>query len=347
MTAGLHWFRDGAAGRVVLDRQEALNALDLAMVRRFAEALDALEGDPGVRAITVEGKGERAFCAGGDVMAFYNARGTDSTVSADFFREEYTLNRRIKRYPKPVVAFMDGITMGGGVGVSLHASHRVVTDRTLFAMPETGIGLFPDVGTGHFLSRLPGGIGAWIALTGSRLRAGDCLDIGIGTHGLDAASSVEAAVGAISAMADDDVDAALAPHLGEPAPGSVTETGDAITRCFAHRDLAGVLASLDAERSDWARSMRTELGRKSPTSLRITIRQLELAATASFEDELRTEYRMSQACIAGHDFMEGIRAALVDRDRKPRWHPDRIEDVTEDLVARHFVEPPVGDLRFD
>ncbi len=347
MTAGLHWFRDGAAGRVVLDRQEALNALDLAMVRTFAEALDAFEDDPGVRAVTVEGKGERAFCAGGDVMAFYNAQGTDSTVSADFFREEYTLNRRIKRYRKPVVAFMDGITMGGGVGVSLHASHRVVTDRTLFAMPETGIGLFPDVGTGHFLSRLPGGIGAWIALTGSRLRAGDCLDIGIGTHGLDAASSVEAAVGAVSAVSDDDVDAALAPHLGEPAPGSVMETGDAIARSFAHRDLAGILASLDAECSDWAETMRTELGRKSPTSLRITLRQLELAATASFEDELRTEYRMSQACIAGHDFMEGIRAALVDRDRQPRWHPDRIEDVTEELVARHFVEPPVGDLRFD
>ncbi|MCE2476002.1 MAG: enoyl-CoA hydratase/isomerase family protein [Alphaproteobacteria bacterium] len=347
MAAGLHWFREGAAGRIVLDRQEVLNALDLAMVRACAEGLDAFERDPAVRAVTIEGRGERAFCAGGDVLAFYDARGTDSTVGADFFREEYTLNRRIKRYPKPVVAFMDGITMGGGVGLSVHASHRVVTERTMFAMPETGIGLFPDVGTGHVLSRLPDGIGAWIALTGSRLRAGDCLDIGIGTHGLDAASSVTAAVGAISAMAGDDVDAALAPHLGEPAPGLVLEAGDAITRCFAHRDLAGVLASLDAERSDWAEGVRVELGRKSPTSLRITLRQLELAATASFEDELRTEYRMSQACIAGHDFMEGIRAALVDRDRQPRWCPDRIEDVTEDLVARHFVEPPVGDLRFD
>ena len=347
MAAGLHWFREGAAGRIVLDRPDVLNALDLAMVRACAEGLDAFARDPAVRAVTIEGRGERAFCAGGDVLAFYHARGTDSTVAADFFREEYTLNRRIKRYPKPVVAFMDGITMGGGVGLSVHASHRVVTARTVFAMPETGIGLFPDVGTGHVLSRLPGGLGAWIALTGSRLRAGDCLDIGIGTHGLDAAASVEAAVGAVGAMPDDDVDAALAPHLGAPAPGSALAAGDAITRCFAHRDLAGIRSALAAEGTDWARSMQAELGRKSPTSLRITLRQLELAASSSFEEALRTEYRMSQACVAGHDFMEGIRAALVDRDRQPRWRPERIEDVTEEVVARHFVTPPAGDLGFE
>lgn len=347
MAAGLHWFRAGAAGRVVLDRQEALNALDLEMVRACSEALDLFESDPDVRAITIEGRGERAFCAGGDVMAFYNARGTDSTVAADFFREEYTLNRRIKRYPKPIVAFMDGITMGGGVGISIHASHRVVTDRTMFAMPETGIGLFPDVGTGHFLSRLDAGLGAWIALTGSRLNAGDCLSLGIGTHGLDTASSVSDAVEAIAAMEEGDVEAALAPFLGESAPGTVIERQHAIARCFFHDDMEAILTALRDEGTEWAERTAVEIGRKSPTSLRITLRQLELARAASFEDELKTEYRMSQACIAGHDFMEGIRAALVDRDRKPRWNPERIEAVTDDLVGHHFVEPQVGDLRFE
>lgn len=347
MAAGLHWFREGAAGRVILDRPEALNALDLAMVRAFAQALDAFESDASVRAVTVEGKGERAFCAGGDVLAFYDARGTDSTVGADFFREEYTLNRQIKRYSKPVVAFMDGITMGGGVGVSLHASHRVVTERTVFAMPETGIGLFPDVGTGHFLSRLDSGVGTWIALTGNRLSAGDCLDIGVGTHGLDAAARVGDVVQAIAAMADDDVEAALAPFLGEPPAGTVLEARETIARCFGQPDAQAIVQALETERSDWAERTAAGLARKSPTSVRITLRQLGEARTATFEDELVTEYRMSQACLAGHDFMEGIRAALVDRDRKPQWLPDRLDDVTDQLVARHFTEPPVGDLRFD
>lgn len=347
MAAGLHWFREGAAGRVILDRPEALNALDLAMVRAFSRALDAFESDASVRAVTVEGKGERAFCAGGDVLAFYDARGTDSTVGADFFREEYTLNRRIKRYSKPVVAFMDGITMGGGVGVSLHASHRVVTDRTVFAMPETGIGLFPDVGTGHFLSRLDTGIGTWIALTGNRLGAGDCLDIGVGTHGLDAAAGVHDAVQAIETMADDDVDAALAPFLGEQTAGTALDAREVMARCFGQPDARAIVRALEIEGSEWAERTAAGLARKSPTSIRITLRQLEQARTASFEEELVTEYRMSQACIAGHDFMEGIRAALVDRDRNPRWSPDRLGHVTDQLVARHFTEPPVGDLRFD
>ncbi len=347
MGAALHWLREGVAGRIILDRQEALNALNLEMVRAFAEALDSFAQDPGVQAVTVEGRGERAFCAGGDVLAFYRKRnGDSSTLGADFFREEYTLNRRIKRYPKPIVAFMDGITMGGGVGISLHASHRIVTHRTRFAMPETGIGLFPDVGTGHFLSRLDGGLGIWIALTGNRLGAGDCLDIGIGTHALDPAVSVGEAVQAVTAM-NDDVETALAPLLAEPLPGAVAEVREPVARCFAVPDAETIRQALADDPSDWARQTATELSRKSPTSIRITLRQLELATTASFEEELVTEYRMSQACLAGHDFMEGIRAVLVDRDRNPQWRPDRLEDVTEVLVASHFGVPPSGDLRFD
>ncbi len=346
MGADLHWFREGAAGRIVLDRQPMLNALDLAMIRAFRQALEAFVHDPRIRAVTVEGRGGRAFCAGGDVRALYQARNTDSAVGAEFFREEYTLNRQIKRYPKPIVAFMDGVTMGGGAGISVHASHRVVTDRTVFAMPETAIGLFPDVGTGHFLSRLDGGVGTWIALTGTRLGAGDCLDIGIGTHALDPAVSVSAAVQALSVM-DEGVDAALAPLIAEPAPGTALDAREAIARCFGSPDLGTILATLADDSTDWSRQTAVQLSRKSPTSLRITLRQLELAKVSSFEEELATEYRMSQACMAGHDFMEGIRALLVDRDGTPRWNPARIEDVTDSLVTRHFVAPAVGDLRFD
>ncbi len=341
----LHCFREGAAGRVVLDRPEALNALNLDMVRGIAEALDGFEYDRAVQAVTIEGKGDRAFCAGGDVISLYRARETGTAFTAQFFREEYALNRRLKRFPKPVVAFMDGITMGGGVGLSVHVSHRVVTERTVFAMPEVGIGFFPDVGAGYVLARLAAGVGAWMALTGSRLRAGDCLDLGLATHALDATATVSDAVRAVAEM-ENGVDEALAPFLGEPAPGDVDPLLGTIARCFGHDNLPTILQALANEGTPWANRAQEQLARQSPTSLRITIRQLELARSASFEANLVTEFRMSQACIAGHDFMEGIRAALVDRDRSPRWRPDKIADVTDELVDAHFVPPPSGDLEF-
>lgn len=338
--------RDGALGRVVLNRPRSLNALNLPMVRSFAEALDAWEGDSGVRAVAIEGAGERAFCAGGDVRRICELLGTDSTLGVDFFREEYRLNRRLRNFPKPVVAFLDGITMGGGVGLSVHGSHRVATERTLFAMPETAIGLFPDVGAGHFLPRLRGELGTYLALTGARLGPGDCLAAGIATHALAQGADVEGAIAALAAMDGDDVDAALAPHLGAPAPGEVQERQPEIDRCFRADTAEEILEALDREGGAWAGETRKELLEKSPTSVKITLRQLRMGREADFDDELVTEYRMSQACVAGHDFPEGVRAALIDRDGSPRWSPGTLGEVDGELVESHFAVPAAGDLTF-
>lgn len=338
--------RRGAVGRIVLNRPKALNALSLPMIRAFASALAGWEEDPGVRAVTVEGAGGRAFCAGGDVLAVCGFQDTDSALGADFFREEYRLNRRLRNYPKPVVAFLDGITMGGGVGLSVHGSHRVATGRTLFAMPETALGLFPDVGAGHFLPRLRGEFGTYLALSGARLGAGDCLAAGIATHALAPDAAAEAAVAALAAMEGDDVDRALAPHLGGAPPPTVLRRCGEIDRCFQADRVEEILEALAREGSAWGNETRAGLLEKSPTSMKITLRQLRMGRKADFDEELVTEYRMSQACVAGHDFPEGVRAALVDRDGSPQWSPGTLEEVGEDLVASHFAVPAAGDLTF-
>lgn len=338
--------REGALGRVVLNRPKALNALSLPMIRAFAAALSEWEDDPGVRAVAVEGAGGRAFCAGGDVRRICELRGTGSTLGADFFREEYRLNRRLRNFPKPVVAFLDGIAMGGGVGLSVHGSHRVATGRTLFAMPETAIGLFPDVGAGHFLPRLRGELGTYLALTGARLGPGGCLAAGIATHMLAPEASVEDAVASLAAMDGDGVDRALSPHLGAAPPPEDPDRGREIDRCFGADSVEGILESLAREGGAWASGTREELLGKSPTSMKITLRQLRMGRGADFDEELVTEYRMSQACVAGHDFPEGVRAVLVDRDGSPRWSPGTLEEVGEELVAAHFAVPAGGDLTF-
>ncbi len=339
-------FREGCAGRIILNRPEALNALDLGMVRGFDKALLEWEEDNCVRVITIEGAGERAFCAGGDARGIIESRGTDSTLGADFFREEYRLNRHLKMYPKPIVSFIDGVTMGGGVGVSVHGSHRVATERTLFAMPETMIGLFPDVGGGHFLPRLPGEIGTCLALTGARMGAGDCIAAGIATHALAPGTAVEAVVQELITMKGDDVDGALAPFLAAPAPDWLPEHRETIDRCFAGDTVEGILDRLASEESDWAQKTRERLSGYSPTSLRISLRQLRMGREVGFDEELVTEYRLSQACLAGHDFAEGVRAALIDKDKAPKWQPATLSEVDEGLVDSHFAVPAAGDLTF-
>jgi enoyl-CoA hydratase len=349
MTSEIIFERRGAIGLATLNRPAALNALTLGMVRAYARQLDAWEKDAGVRAVVLRGAGGRAFCAGGDVLAMYQAGRAGDRMTRDFFREEYTLNYRIGRLKVPHVALLDGVTMGGGVGLSVHGSHRVATERTLFAMPETGIGLFPDVGGGYFLPRLPGEIGVFLAMTGHRLRLADCVYAKVATHAAHGADCERIVDALAAADLDGDpraaVDRVLAGFAADPGRPPLQEHRAAIDRCFAGDTVETMLAALEREGTDWAGQQRVVMLAKSPTSMKIAVRQLRRGARLGFAEELKMEYRISQGCMAGHDYFEGVRALLVDKDNKPRWNPATLAAVGEDILARHFdAVPAEGDL---
>jgi enoyl-CoA hydratase len=254
------------------------------------------------------------------------------------------MNQAIARLATPYVAILDGITMGGGVGLSIHGPFRIVTERTLFAMPETGIGLIPDVGGTHALARLPGEIGTWLALTGARLKAADCLYAGIATHFVPAERL--AVLRDLLADSDEDVAAILATLHGDPGPGTLAALRDGIDFHFGHDRMEDILASLD-DGDDWAQAQAAIIRKMSPTSCKLSLLGLRMAKDADIEDALITEYRMVCEIRHGHDFFEGVRAVLLDKDKNPLWSPARFEDVTEDDIARYLREPDSGDLTFE
>ena len=349
-SAEIAFQRRGALAEIALTRPKALNSLSLDMIRHMDPKLADWSGDGDVRAVLVRGEGEKAFCAGGDVRAVYDAGPADTDLRRRFFAEEYTLNRRIHACEKPYIALIDGITMGGGVGISVHGSHRVAGDRTMVAMPETAIGFFPDVGTTWVLSRLPGELGMYMALTGARLKAADALYTGMATHYVpseqvpavtDALASASFAGDARAA-----VDGVLADFAGDPGPAPLAEHREAIDRCFAAESVEGILAALDAEGSEWAASTAATLRQRSPSSMKVTFAAIRAAAGADFDSAIRTEYRLSQAMTARSDFFEGVRAVLVDKDNAPAWNPARLEDVTDAEIARCFEPLDVPDLTF-
>ncbi len=325
---------DGVA-TVTLNRPAALNALTLGMVCAFHPKLIEWASDDAVRAVVVRGVGDKAFCAGGDIRALYDNRGTGFT--ADFFREEYRLNRTIHHYPKPYVALMDGITMGGGVGVSVHARHRVACEATMLAMPETGIGLFPDVGGSYFLPRMPGATGMYIALTGDRLRPTDCVYAGIADAFVPRAQH-DALVAALRA---EPVEAVLDRLKMDPGPASLEEHRDAIDRCFSGNSVEEIETALAAEDSPWAGKALAAMRGKSPLSQKVAFRQIREGAALDFDDCMRMEYRLSQHFMAGRDFFEGVRALVVDKDQKPVWRHATLDEVSDAQVDEYFA--PFGD----
>lgn len=351
MTEDILFDRRGAIGLVTLNRPKALNALTLPMIRAFARQLDRWEPDAAVRAIVMVGAGDRAFCAGGDIRAIHDAGKSDDPVGQAFFREEYALNLRLHRLAKPTVAILDGVTMGGGVGLSVHGSHRVATEKLLFAMPETGIGLFPDVGGGYFLPRCPGETGTYLGLVGARLKAADALYVGAATHLVESAGVEEL----VAALAGADfgqnphgaVNRVLAQRQAASGDPPLKQHRATIDRCFAGSSVEAILAALEADGGEWAGAARAAILHKSPTSLKITLRQLRSGASMGLAEELRMEYRMTQACLLGTDLYEGVRAVVIDKDNKPRWSPGQLEQVGEDVVQRHFVVPKDGDLMLD
>jgi enoyl-CoA hydratase len=342
----------GKLGLVTLNRPAQMNALTHDMALMLEERLLHWRGAPHVAAVAIEGAGPRAFCAGGDVRALYDQGCADGRLNWQFYADEYRLNALIKEYPKPYVALMDGIVMGGGVGVSIHGRRRVAGDATLFAMPETGIGLFPDVGGTWFLPRMPGQTGMWLALTGARLRAADAVEAGV-CH----AYVPSARHGALlEALADelepgDDADAALDAAIARfaaqpPEGGTLSALRPTIDRCFAGDSVEAALAALTADGSDWAAAQAAAIRAKSPTCTRIAFRQVrEGAGMTLFRDAMRLEYRLARFCMTHPDFYEGVRAAIVDKDGAPRWRPATLEEADEASVAPAFAPlPPAEEL---
>ncbi|SEN84569.1 enoyl-CoA hydratase/isomerase family protein [Actinacidiphila rubida] len=307
-------------GVIALDRPGALNALDLAMVRLMTEALERWRDDDAVRSVLVVSTSPKAFCAGGDIRAVRDAglRGDDVAVTA-YFTAEYALNALIAGYPKPYTALVDGYAMGGGLGISVHGSARVVTERASLAMPETAIGFFPDIGASHFLPRLPGAAGWYLGLTGARISAAAAAECGLATHYVHAAELP--ALQAALAGAGDDPGEALDRFATAAPPSELTAHRETIARCFDAPDLASVGARLEAERSDreWARETLATLRAASPMSLRITFDLLRAGAGDSLDGCLARELELARRTAREPDFHEGVRALLVDKDRRPRW----------------------------
>jgi enoyl-CoA hydratase/carnithine racemase len=344
MTDDILFERRGAAGIVTLNRPKALNAVTHEMVLALRAQLDRWAVDDAITRVVVTAAGERAFSAGGDIRALYDlGRAGKHDAALQFWRDEYPLNAVIKNYRKPYIALIDGIAMGGGVGVSVHGSHRVAGDRFSFAMPEVGIGFFPDVGATWFLARMPGELGTYCALTGDRLGVADAIKSGIATHRVPSArfpALLEGLSGTVS------VDAVLAAFSEPPGEGPVTQRKAAIDRLFAGDMVENILAALDREaasgsaEAEWAGKTAATIRTKSPLSLKLALAQVRRGKDWDFGTCMRMEFRIVSRIIHGHDFYEGVRAVIVDKDNLPRWQPATLADVGEADVEEHFA--PLG-----
>lgn len=339
--------RRGSAGLIRLNRPKALNSLTLGMVHTIATALDRFAEDRDIASVIVSGEGERGLCAGGDIRLLH-AAGKNGTGEAEaFWRAEFHLNHQISLYPKPYIALMDGITMGGGVGLSAHGSHRIVTERTRLAMPETGIGYFPDIGATWLLSHAPGEVGTWMGLTGLDIGAADAIYAGLADHCLASGklSEIITAIGALSPKTSDvELHALLARASVDPGESRLATHRDLIDRTFRFDNVEAILSALKKEPGEFAAETRRVILTRSPTSLKLTLRLLRAGrASDDLAECLERELGACLQILHNPDFYEGVRAAVIDKDRNPKWQPARIED-TEDRLIEHFfvrAEPPL------
>ncbi len=332
--------RRGTAGLVRLNRPQALNAVTLIMVRALRQQLDSWRDDPSITRVVIMGAGGRAFSAGGDLRQVYElGRSGRQDEALIYWREEYALNDVIKHYPKPYVALLDGIVMGGGVGVSVHGSHRVAGDKFLFAMPEVGIGFFPDVGATWFLPRMPGELGTFCAVTGERLGSADAVSSGIATHRVSSADIPKL----IDALCDaTPVDQALA-HARAPEVGPVTSRRAVIDCSFAADSIETILSNLDCEAktgqpdAQWAEAAAATIRSRSPTSVKLALAQVRWGRARSFAECMRAEFRIVSRIVYDHDFYEGVRALIIDKDNQPHWRPATLAEVADKDIERHFL----------
>ncbi len=342
--------REGSAGIVRLNRPKAINAMTLEMSLGIDAALDRFESDPAISLVLLEGAGERGLCAGGDVRGLYESSCAGGDLGKVFWRQEYVMNARIAKYPKPYVAFMDGLVMGGGVGLSAHGRHRVVTEKTKLAMPEVGLGFFPDVGGTWLLSRSPGEIGTYFGLTGQTMNGPDAIHAGFA----DAVVSSNR----LPALREDltqvrpgatpgEVQALIDGFATGEASGPVAAMQAKIDAWFAHDRMEDIFAALQSDGSELAQSTLKSLNEKSPRGMVVTLKLLRDARhLSSLEQCLVREYRAALEVFRSDDFREGVRAAVIDKDRNPRWSPPRVEDVTPEMLARYVAEIGADELVF-
>jgi enoyl-CoA hydratase len=342
--------REGSAGIIRLNRPKAINAVTLEMFRDIDKALDAFEADPRVAVVVLEGAGDRGLCAGGDIRALWESSKVNGDLGKVLWREEYILNARIKKFPKPYVAFMDGIVMGGGVGLSAHSAHRIVTERTKLAMPEVGLGFFPDVGGTYLLSHSPGKIGAYFGLTGQTMNGPDAIyarfaDAVVPSTKLPALR--EALITVRPATTSDEVRKLIDGFATGEKSGPVAAMQPTIDALFAHERMEDIVRELKADGSEFAQKTLKTLGEKSPRGMVVTLKLLRLARnTSTLEECLVREYRAALEVFRSDDFREGVRAAVIDKDRNPKWSPPEIEDVTPEKIAPYFAEIGADELKF-
>jgi enoyl-CoA hydratase len=343
--------REGHAGIIRLNRPKAINAVTLEMLFDIDRALDQFEADPAVAVIVLEGAGDRGLCAGGDIRALYESSKVSGDLGKVLWREEYILNARIAEFPKPYVAFMDGIVMGGGVGLSAHSSHRVVTERTKLAMPEVGLGFFPDVGGTWLLSHAPGEIGTYFGLTGQTMNGPDAVyarfaDAVVPSQKL--AALREALTRVHPGTSPGEIATLIAGFATGERSGPVAAMQSRIDVWFAHERMEDIVAALRGDGSELAQSTLKTLGEKSPRGMVVTLRLLRLARKPrTLEECLVREYRAALEVFRSDDFREGVRAAVIDKDRNPKWSPARIEDVTPEMLTPYFAEIGADELVFD
>ena len=342
---------NGGVGIIILNRPKSLNALTLGMIRAMDPKLKEWEEDDSIKMVMIKGAGEKSFCAGGDVRAVWDAGKAGDDLTDSFFREEYILNHRIHNFSKPYVALLNGFTMGGGVGLSVHGSHRIVTEKTLFAMPETAIGLFPDVGGSWFLNTCPGESGMYLALTGARLKAADCIAVNMATDYVPS-EKVEALEAALTSVdwatdkANSIVDNIIETFAVDAGDAVIESDFAVIDKAFSKATVEEVVAALEEDGSDFAIAALKFLSKKSPLSMKMSMKQLRAGKKLSFNECMIMEFRMSQACVKGTEFYEGVRSVLVDKDHAPKWNPSKLEGVSKELVESQFESLGSKDLSF-
>jgi enoyl-CoA hydratase/carnithine racemase len=333
----LRFEQTGSLALITLQRTRALNALTIAMRASLATLFPKLSRDPTVYAAVIRSASAKAFSAGSDVREVAHLGRTDMEAARQTFRDEYALNWRLECFSKPTVSLMDGMVMGGGVGVSLYGTHRVAGEGYRFAMPETKIGLFPDVGVCHALSRMPGQIGQYLGLTGRTIGRADAYALGLVTHCIPAARFGEIVEGLTDTYP---VDPLLDDRHADPGPGEIEKVRETIARCFSAPDVPEIIARLESEKSpnaDWAKATAAELKMRAPLSLAVTCRHIELCANLDLRQVLEMDYRLACRFLEDHDFYEGVRAVVIDKDNAPAWNPSRIADVTRDRIERYFA----------
>ena len=341
----IDYYKNKNAAIINLNRPQYLNTLNFEMIKEIDAILKDVETNNSIKMIIFKGEGDKAFCAGGDVKSFYEEKFTDSnTLRKNFFYEEYKLNYKIRTFEKPIISLVHGICMGGGVGLAMHGDLVIASENVTFAMPETAIGLFPDVGAGKILSNLEGDLGLYLALTGKRVKTADLIFLGLANQCVKR-SDFEKIEQELSLLENEEDMFSIAKDLSvKTEPVYLPKYVNDINNCFKFNSIEEIIEALRGKNNEWSKETIDLINKMSPTSLKITLKQIRLAKNMTLSEDLTMEYRMSQGCMNGHDFYEGVRSVLVDKDYRPKWNPSSLKNISDDIIDEHFKSLGSNDL---